>query len=183
MRYTLMTVIAFSIAQRWRKLASWFVLFTSLFIWGCDLASVEEDSGALPESSPTSQSAGSSSRATASAIAPSASASAAKAIKPDPSLLQYPGLAAVPRQERQAIMDTLSLIKTDGPFPHAQDGTVFNNRERNLPLRIRGYYREYTVPTPRVRTRGKRRLVIGNERETYYSQDHYNTFIDLRVAP
>ena len=183
MRYTLMTVIAFSIAQRWRKLASWFVLFTSLFIWGCDLASVEEESGAPLESSPTSQSPVLSSRATASSIAPSASASAVKAAKPDPSLLQYPGLAAVPRQERQAIMDTLSLIKTDGPFPHAQDGTVFNNRERNLPLRIRGYYREYTVPTPRVRTRGKRRLVIGNERETYYSQDHYNTFIDLRVAP
>jgi ribonuclease T1 len=182
-RYTLMTVIAFSIAQRWRKLTSWFVLFASLFVWGCDLASVEEESGAPLESSPASQSAGSSSRATASAMAPSASSSAAKAVKPDPSLLQYPGLATVPREERQAIMDTLSLIKTDGPFPHAQDGTTFQNRERNLPLKIRGYYREYTVPTPRVQTRGKRRLVIGNERETYYTRDHYNSFIDLKVAP
>lgn len=57
--------------------------------------------------------------------------------------------------------ETLQLIKQGGPFPHARDGSVFGNRERLLPPRERGYYREYTVKTPGVRDRGARRIVAG----------------------
>ena len=71
---------------------------------------------------------------------------------------------------------TLSLIRADGPFPYARDGVVFHNRDGHLPGRPRGYYREYTVPTPGVRGRGPRRIVAGRDGELYYSDDHYRSF-------
>ena len=52
---------------------------------------------------------------------------------------------------------TLALIEAGGPFPYRQDGRVFGNRERRLPLREHGYYREYTVKTPGSADRGARR--------------------------
>jgi len=71
---------------------------------------------------------------------------------------------------------TLQLIQAGGPFPHRQDGRVFSNRERLLPLKKRGYYREYTVKTPGARDRGARRIVAGTDGEYYYTDDHYRTF-------
>ena len=56
---------------------------------------------------------------------------------------------------------TLALIRDGGPFPYRKDGSVFQNRERLLPAKPRGYYREYTVPTPGARDRGARRIVTG----------------------
>jgi len=50
--------------------------------------------------------------------------------------------------------DTLALIKRGGPFRYRRDGTVFGNFEKRLPVRSRGYYREYTVPTPGAPERG-----------------------------
>ncbi|MDQ3988514.1 MAG: ribonuclease N, partial [Actinomycetota bacterium] len=64
-----------------------------------------------------------------------------------------------------------------GPFPYEQDGTTFGNREGLLPDRERGWYREYTVPTPGEDDRGARRLVTGGERELYYTDDHYDSFV------
>lgn len=89
-------------------------------------------------------------------------------------------LAALPQEAR----DTLELIKGGGPFPHRKDGTVFGNRERRLPARPGGYYREYTVPTPGSPDRGARRIVAGrgvggdvrSSGEYYYSADHYRSF-------
>lgn len=69
------------------------------------------------------------------------------------------------------------LIRAGGPFPHEQDGAVFVNRERLLPSRDAGYYREYTVRTPGEADRGARRLVTGEEAELYYSADHYQSFV------
>jgi len=71
---------------------------------------------------------------------------------------------------------TLRLIKKGGPFPYARDGVFFQNRERNLPLRPRNYYREYTVPTPSAQTRGARRIISGQTAEYYYTDDHYRSF-------
>ena len=71
---------------------------------------------------------------------------------------------------------TLELIKAGGPFPYAQDGRIFNNREGLLPQRSRGYYREYTVRTPGARDRGARRIVAGSVGEYYYTRDHYRSF-------
>jgi ribonuclease T1 len=75
---------------------------------------------------------------------------------------------------------TLELIKAGGPFPYPQDGRVFSNRERLLPLQKRGYYREYTVKTPGVRGRGARRIVAGKDAEYYYTADHYRSFMRIR---
>jgi ribonuclease T1 len=57
---------------------------------------------------------------------------------------------------------------------------VFRNRERLLPARRTGYYREYTVPTPGARDRGARRIVAGKEGEFYYTDDHYRSFRRIR---
>jgi ribonuclease T1 len=89
-------------------------------------------------------------------------------------------VAELPQEGR----DTLALIKRGGPFRHRQDGSVFGNREQRLPAKERGYYREYTVPTPGAKDRGARRIVAGGDArssgEYYYSDDHYNSFRRIR---
>jgi ribonuclease T1 len=72
--------------------------------------------------------------------------------------------------------ETLALIKAGGPYPYSNDGRTFGNREAHLPKRQRGYYREFTVPTPQLRDRGARRIVAGRRGEFYYTDDHYRTF-------
>jgi ribonuclease T1 len=76
--------------------------------------------------------------------------------------------------------ETLALIKQNGPLPYPQDGKTFGNRERRLPLRAQGYYREYTVKTPGARDRGARRIIAGNAGEFYYTEDHYRSFRRIR---
>lgn len=71
---------------------------------------------------------------------------------------------------------TLKLIDQGGPFPYQKDGTIFNNREGILPSKPKGYYREYTVPTPGEHSRGPRRFVVGQNGEIYYTSDHYRSF-------
>ena len=89
-------------------------------------------------------------------------------------------LSALPPQALQ----TLEMIRRSGPYPFDRDGVVFGNRERALPPRSRGYYHEYTVKTPGVRSRGALRIVCGGDqsaaRECYYSDDHYRTFRRIR---
>jgi ribonuclease T1 len=72
--------------------------------------------------------------------------------------------------------NVLLQIKSGGTFAHKKDGSIYRNRESKLPVRSLDYYREYTVPTPEMATRGSRRLVIGNAEEIYYTDDHYLTF-------
>jgi ribonuclease T1 len=86
-------------------------------------------------------------------------------------------LSTLPSEAQQ----THRLIHLGGPFRSSKDGTIFGNRERLLPRRERGYYREYTVPTPGVRNRGARRIVCGGTPPThpeacYYTDDHYGSF-------
>jgi ribonuclease T1 len=75
-----------------------------------------------------------------------------------------------------AARETLRLVKVGGPFPYSKDGAVFGNRERLLPRKARGYYREFTVPTPGSRDRGPRRIITGRDGESYYTNDHYRSF-------
>jgi ribonuclease T1 len=75
---------------------------------------------------------------------------------------------------------TLGLIERGGPFPYQRDGVVFGNLEKLLPVRERGYYREYTVRTPGVTHRGTRRIVTGKDGERYYTDDHYRSFRRIR---
>ena len=88
-------------------------------------------------------------------------------------------LAELPPQGRT----TYARIRAGGPFPYEKDGTVFGNRERLLPAHRRGYWREYTVKTPGVRSRGARRIVCGGAPRTpdacYYTSDHYASFREI----
>lgn len=79
---------------------------------------------------------------------------------------------------------TLRLIESGGPFPYDRDGTVFQNREGRLPPQPRGYYREYTVPTPGSPDRGARRIVTGGDppSEYFYTHDHYRSFRRIEAA-
>ena len=76
---------------------------------------------------------------------------------------------------------TEQLIHAGGPFPFSRDGIVFGNREGRLERHPRGYYHEYTVPTPGARNRGARRIICGGSKPTepdacFYTEDHYNSF-------
>lgn len=90
-----------------------------------------------------------------------------------------PAPAAAQNEEQAEIQATLDLIARGGPFPHRQDGAVFQNREGRLPQQPRGYYREYTVRTPGAPNRGARRIVTGKNGEKWYTRDHYRTFVRL----
>ncbi len=85
-------------------------------------------------------------------------------------------LAQLPKQGSQIY----TLIHQGGPFASEKDGTVFGNRERLLPPKKRGYYREYTVPTPGLNHRGVKRIVCGGAPRLpdvcYYTADHYASF-------
>jgi len=89
-------------------------------------------------------------------------------------------VGALPNEAREV----LALIKSGGPFVYERDGVVFGNREGNLPAKTRGYYHEYTVPTPGAKNRGARRIVCGGPLRVptvcYYTSDHYRTFARIR---
>jgi ribonuclease T1 len=89
-------------------------------------------------------------------------------------------LAAFSAEERGAISATLSRIAEGGPLPYKKDGSVFQNREGQLPLKPSGYYHEYTVKTPNSPDRGARRIVAGAGGEIYYTADHYDSFVQLK---
>ena len=85
--------------------------------------------------------------------------------------------AQLPSQGR----DMMALIYQGGPFRYDKDGTAFGNREKILPSKNRGYYREYTVKTPGERSRGARRIICGGLKPAspdacYYTDDHYASF-------
>jgi ribonuclease T1 len=86
-------------------------------------------------------------------------------------------LASLPLEAQR----TDQLIHSGGPFPFPRDGVVFGNYEKRLPREPRGWYHEYTVPTPEARNRGARRIICGGSPPTepdacFYTEDHYNSF-------
>jgi ribonuclease T1 len=97
-------------------------------------------------------------------------------------VLPVVAVAALPAEARSVD----AAIRRGGPFAYPKDGIVFANRERLLPQEPRGYYREYTVPTPGARDRGGRRIVCGGTPPTapvacYYTSNHYSSF--HRITP
>ena len=106
---------------------------------------------------------------------------AASAAEARPSV-SAPTPAAVLRLDQldHQARQTLRRIHDGGPFPFAKDAIVFGNYEHQLPGKLRGYYREYTVPTPGSRNRGAKRIVCGGASRSpdvcYYTHDHYASF-------
>ena len=97
-----------------------------------------------------------------------------------PETLSEIAVAALPGEAREM----LAAIRRGGPFRYERDGVAFGNRERLLPAHARGYYHEYTVPTPGVANRGARRIVCGGPPRApttcFYSADHYRSFARIR---
>lgn len=91
------------------------------------------------------------------------------------------GLVALSSLPAQAT-ETVRLIQKGGPFPYSQDGVVFGNNEKLLPLHASGYYHEYTVVTPGADTRATRRIITGSAGEFYYTSDHYESFQRVDVT-
>jgi ribonuclease T1 len=106
-------------------------------------------------------------------VPPAAALGAAEAL---PGIAQ----AELPKEGREV----LAAIHNGGPFRYDRDGAVFGNRERILPPKHRGYYREYTVRTPGATNRGARRIVCGGAATTpdacFYTSDHYQSFQRIR---
>jgi ribonuclease T1 len=86
-------------------------------------------------------------------------------------------LSSLPTQARQTVI----LIRRGGPYPNREDGAVFTNAERQLPIQPDGYYHEYTVATPGASDRGARRIVTGGAGQFYYTADHYDSFVSVNV--
>ena len=89
-----------------------------------------------------------------------------------PGAIPEVAVSGLPAEARQ----TIELIRKSGPFAHERDGAAFGNFEKQLPVRARGYYSEYTVRTPGAKDRGARRIVAGKGGEFYYTDDHYRSF-------
>jgi hypothetical protein len=67
----------------------------------------------------------------------------------------------------------LELISSGGPFQYpAHDGKFYQNRGADIAGGT--YFREFTVPTPSVPHRGKRRLVVSNRGHVYFTACHYD---------
>jgi len=81
---------------------------------------------------------------------------------------------------------TLDRIQSGHSYPHRNDGSTFQNRpdrdtgKTGLPPKPAGYYTEYVHPTPGISGPGPQRIVVGKQGETYYTNDHYKTFIKIK---
>lgn len=81
---------------------------------------------------------------------------------------------------------TLDRIASGGTNPHRNDGSVFKNLpdrttgKSGLPPQTTGYYKEYVHPTPNISGPGPQRVIVGQNGEAYYTNDHYKTFIKIR---
>jgi len=135
----------------------------------------------------------------AAAVPPSAAEVGETAVLPVPVKAIPPGSDLLPQFSDpgrvKVILKVIEDVYYERPFPYPQDGTVFHNREKLLPRKPDGYYREYTVIPPKdspscitiggqeycIRNRGAERLVIGGGETAYYTPDHYKTFIQLTV--
>ena len=71
---------------------------------------------------------------------------------------------------------TLERIAAGKRLRFPNDGAPFQNRERRLPRKPSGHYREWVVPTPGESGPGPQRLVTGEDGEVWYTADHYRTF-------
>ncbi|WET14953.1 ribonuclease domain-containing protein [Yersinia intermedia] len=81
---------------------------------------------------------------------------------------------------------TLDRISSGGTYPHRNDGSVFKNLPdrttgvSGLPTQSAGYYKEYVHSTPNISGPGPQRIIVGQNGEAYYTNDHYKTFIKIR---
>ena len=78
------------------------------------------------------------------------------------------------------LQPTLDRIERGGRNSHRNDGSTFQNRERKLPAKPQGYYKEYVHPTPGIGGPGPQRVIVGEKGDVWYTADHYKTFQRIR---
>lgn len=78
------------------------------------------------------------------------------------------------------LTETLARIDRGERLSFRNDGTVFQNRERRLPDKPRGYYREWVHLTPGLSGPGPQRVVTGQQGDAWYTPDHYQSFRRVR---
>lgn len=86
----------------------------------------------------------------------------------------------------QKVYDVLKYIKANNhPMPGYVGGTVFSNREKILPeedsVRNPVQYQEWDV-NPKIpgQNRGTERIVTGSDGRSWYTNDHYQTFTEIK---
>ncbi|MEC5211371.1 guanyl-specific ribonuclease Sa [Psychrobacter sp. PL15] len=76
---------------------------------------------------------------------------------------------------------TIDRINSGQKSKHRNDGENFRNSQGRLPAKPKGYYTEYVVsPPPTFRYPGAQRVVVGKNGETYYTPNHYESFIRVQ---
>lgn len=75
---------------------------------------------------------------------------------------------------------TIARVERGQADTHSNDGATFENREQKLPPKEAGYYKEYVYREPGAKNPGPERVVIGKEKEVYYTPDHYESFQKVR---
>ena len=94
----------------------------------------------------------------------------------------------------------LKFLKRGENLQFSSDGQTFGNREKRLPIKDHGFYKEYTFLPPKnspkvimigdveykvgpsLSYRGPERLVIGGNEIVYYTPDHYARFAKLEIV-
>ncbi|WP_081325944.1 ribonuclease domain-containing protein [Pantoea agglomerans] len=77
-------------------------------------------------------------------------------------------------------------MTSGGKYPLKNNFSVFRNYPdrttgiSGLPKQPNGYYKEYVHPTPDIPRPGPQRIIVGQNGEAYYTNDHYKTFIKIR---
>ena len=74
----------------------------------------------------------------------------------------------------------LARVEAGERDQHRNDGGIFRNRERLLPQKPDGHYREYVIRTPGITHAGPQRLIVGDSGEIFYTSDHYASFKRIR---
>lgn len=84
------------------------------------------------------------------------------------------------------VYEVLKYIKANHhPMPGYVGGTVFSNREKILPqddsLGNPITYQEWDVnPKIQGQNRGTERIVTGSDQRSWYTNDHYQTFTEIK---
>lgn len=78
------------------------------------------------------------------------------------------------------VLKTLERIEKNTPKYPKKDGSVWINKDRDLPPQKEWYYKEWTVDTPTSEGRWERRIVTWNNWEQFYTDDHYKTFTQIK---
>nr|MDH4387730.1 ribonuclease domain-containing protein [Fimbriimonas sp.] len=78
---------------------------------------------------------------------------------------------------RMDVNPTINRIRAGVKLPHNNDGSIFTNRERKLPVSSdSSYYREFVHQMSGFPFPGPQRVIIGKNGVVYYTGDHYVKF-------